>query len=214
MMKTEELRTIEKSISELAGHVLAIAKRVYAKDEGMMPYDDEDADTDYTYPEDEMKSKMKKADEDDKDKKDDKPDFLKSRATRKGYDDSAEVASDEEDAKFGDPAQGDVPANEPSPAGEGAGDAPFTGNREDETFNVHAMQKAIADLQKAVGGSPAQTIVNSKVPASGQVNKGRQPGAGEIVTREMQEAAKGRSYKELNRLREEIGDLPKHGIAG
>ena len=38
------LETIQKSVGELAGHMLTIAKRVYAKDEDMMPYDGEEED--------------------------------------------------------------------------------------------------------------------------------------------------------------------------
>ena len=136
--------------------------------------------------------------------------------TNKGFADSAEDRKDEEDASFGEAAGVDEKTgNEPLDPAKNPKSAPFADDRNDETFNVNAMMKQITKLASMVEkmeGSGAQTIVKSMVPGNGDRHDGREVGSGMVVTRDMQEQAKGRTYQELNRLREEMGDLPRHGF--
>ncbi len=232
---TTELIEIKSDIKNLAKHMLTIAKAVYDEngysdeedlgdilpDEGapvedpidkgmyknegegyedngddMMPYDNEDEDA---Y----MMRAMKKF-----------------KAVRKGFADTGTVASNEEDAKF-DEKDSNVEGNEASPAGDQGGE------REDETFGPGGMSygasgsagtKSVASDLKALNGmvtklagvvGKGKVIAKSNVPG---VSKGAGARNGNLengsVTREMQEAAKGRSFKELNALRTQVGDLP------
>ncbi len=224
---TAEIQEVSKAVQNLATHVLTLAKRVYAKDDDQMPYmeDDDDEkkskmskthdgdDDDYMDSHEEMKTKKrsKMGDHDDDDYMDDDMKAKKSKRS-KGFADSAEDAKDEEDNKFGDAPDSDVDGNEPmDPKVKTFDDA----GREDETLGK--MVKQIADLSAMVekmSGSGAQTIVKSMVPGGGERHDGREGGDGMVVTREMQEQAKGRTYQELNRLRENLGDLPRHGFLG
>ncbi len=59
------------------------------------------------------------------------------------------------------------------------------------------------------GDGQGQVVATADIPAGG-TNLRKEAGAGnQIVTREMQEEAKKRSWKELNRFRMDIGDLPR-----
>ena len=208
---------VQKNLSELVGIVKGLAKEFYSEEEeteekdpmapnkdaamykndeyddgeGMMPYDDESEDM--------YMARMRKG----------------FRA-KKGFADAAEEASSEEDSKW-DEKDSKIDGNEAQPAGD------QTGNEDDETFGpggmaYSAMLKQIADIGKVVNGiaqkAGAEQIVLAKgiVPGQGAVDPRGGPGqgGGVTVTREMQEQAKGRSYRDLNRLREEVGDLPRN----
>ncbi len=221
---TAEIQKVSKAVQTLATHVLTLAKRVYAKDDDQMPYMDDDDekkskmsktheeghDDDDAYMDSMKGKKSKMGDHDDDDYEGDDMKAKKNKQRNKGFADSAEDAKDEEDAKFGDPAQSDVDGNEPmDPKVKTFDDA----GREDETLGK--MVKQIADLSAMVekmSGSGAQTIVKSMVPGAGDRHDGREVGSDMVVTRQMQEDAKGRTYQELNRLREAVGDIPRHGF--
>lgn len=135
---------------------------------------------------------------------------------KKGFDDVADVKSDEHDAPF-DEKDGSVEGNEPQPAGDQGGD------REDESFGpggeasraygggtYKQLMTQISKLTKQVEGiSNGTVIAKAVVPALGDTTV-----PGQVVTREVQEQVKNMPYKQINRFREEIGDLPKHGIIG
>ncbi len=138
---------------------------------------------------------------------------------KKGFDDVAEVKADEHDAPFGD-KDGDVPGNEPQPAGDQGGD------REDESFGpggeasrsyaqgtYKQLSRQVAKLTKQVAeATQGKVIAKSLVPPIPGDNARQDSSQG--VTREVQEQVKGMSYKAINKFREDIGDLPRHGIIG
>ena len=209
--------SIQKSFTELAGHVLTIANRVYAKDG--MPYDDEENGSGQRMPpippKDEVKpvGKRSKQDEGDEDK-----DKVKD-AVEKGYDATATERKNEEDAPFGEAAKvDDAGANEPTDPAEAVKKPPFTGNREDETLG--GVAKAVRDLTAKMdaftkAGEGSQTLVKAAAPPVVTRSTGRDPQEDQpILTRDMQKEATTRSFKEINRLRERVGDLPKHGFLG
>ena len=142
-----------------------------------------------------------------------KKQLLKIQA-QKGYNDTAKVRSDEEDAPFDEGPDGDIDGNEPQPAGDMGGD------RTDETFNAKfsTMEAQIANLNKTVTtlakaleeGNLVKT--DAPVPGPGDINKGREAGVGEneVITREMQEQFKGQSWRDINAFRTHIGELPSN----
>ncbi|KKN86851.1 hypothetical protein LCGC14_0264100 [marine sediment metagenome] len=209
--KTITLETVHDSLRQLTGHVLNMAKDVYKEADYPedMPREEEDLpDIEKNGPNSDMDAingndDMMPYDNEDEDM------YLarmrKSFRTKKGYADAAEQASSEEDSKW-DEKDTAIEGNEPSPAGDQAGD------KDEETFgpggmSYSAMLKQIAKLSKVVEGlSGSQVIAKGVVPASGgetRIPNGAQP----QLTREMQEAAKGKSFKELNRFRTQVGDL-------
>ncbi len=242
MVTDAEIQEVQKSVADLAGHVMTIAKRVYAKDDkdyddDEMPYmdddkksksrrmkmDEDDDDKDYMDKHKKSKSRRMKMDEDEDDEEYmDKHKKSKSRSTRKGYDDAAEDRKDEEDASFGETPDSDSKGNEALDPEDAPKSPPFSGDREDETFNVNAMVKSMTELTEAINKMGAttesddgsQTLVKSMVPEGTARGNGRDAGEGELVTRDMQKEAIGRTYKDLNRLREEVGDLPRNGFLG
>ena len=119
--------------------------------------------------------------------------------TRKGYADTAMVAANEEDSPF-DEQQNDIDGNEVQPAGDMGGD------REDETFNVKFSRNEILGLKKLVASQSAGKVAKAFVPNPGNVNKGRNIQVNEeSMTRDMQEAAIGKSWQELNAARYTFG---------
>ena len=202
---------LQKSLAELAGYVKGLAKEIYKDDfpeegegngngyddmagdgvdeNGQMPYDDESEEM--------YMARM-----------------LKGFKAKKGFADAAEEASSEEDSKW-DEKDAKIEGNEPSPAGDQAG------TEEDETFgpggmSYSAMLKSIGDISKVVEGIAqkvnGEQVVLSKgiVPGSGPDNRYGAQNQGGVVTREMQVEAKSRSWKDLNRLRMDVGDLPRN----
>ena len=210
--KTITLETVHDSLRQLTGHVLNMAKDVYKEadyPEGM-PREEEDKPDIEKMP-DEFGNNDDAINGDDMMPYDNEDEDMylarmrKSFRTKKGYADAAEQASSEEDSKW-DEKDTAIEGNEPSPAGDQAGD------KDEETFgsggmSYSAMLKQIAKLSKVVEGlSGSQVIAKGVVPASGgetRIPNGAQP----QLTREMQEAAKGKSFKELNRFRTQVGDL-------
>lgn len=220
----DQVAELRKDLGELANHVMTIAKAVYSK-EGMAFEDEEDiadiapvedkgmyADKAGEYGEDPMDDNMMPYDEEDED-------AYMERARnmyrmRKGYAGTAQSASDEEDAKF-DEKDSDIKGNEASPAGEQGG------NREDESFgpggmayksikaDISKLTNTVNKLAQAVGG---EVVASSVVP--GVTDRNKVDKAQPTLTREMQEQAKQRSFRDLNRLREEVGDLPRNLIGG
>ncbi len=147
--------------------------------------------------------------------------MIKSMRARKGFAHEAEAKTDEHDAPFGD-KDSTLDGNENSPAGDQGGE------REDESFGpggnslranangVYKMRKEIARLTKQVQdmASDGQVISKAIVPAR-PAGPAEQAQEGQVqLTRDMQEQVKGRSYREINKFRESVGDLPKHGIIG
>ena len=134
----------------------------------------------------------------------------------KGYANTAQQTANEEDAPFGE-QQNNVRGNEPSPAGE------MGGGREDETFNVSFasyladMRFITAELQKS-GGRRTQPVqglqtTQSPVPGLAPISKGR-GGTEFVMTPEMEVQVKSRSYRQINALREQTGNLPRHALIG
>ena len=123
----------------------------------------------------------------------------------KGYNNVAVQTADEEDAPFGE-QQDSLEGNDPSPAGN------MDGDREDETFNV-----SFATVVNEVRGMKAALAANgitvkSVTPGVNGFRKGRDQG--DVLVRDVEIMAKTRSWKELNALREQVGDLPRHMING
>ena len=122
---------------------------------------------------------------------------------RKGYNNTALQTTNEEDAPF-DEQQDSIDGNQPSPAGK------MTGERDDETFNMNfqSLSQDLAELKQIMsGGQTAKAVV----PGLGKISKGRD---GNVVTdRNFQEVIKTRSFREINALREQVGDLPRNLIA-
>lgn len=171
-------------------------------EDDMMPYDDESEDIYMSR----MKSVFRATN--------------KAKGVRKGFDNSATSASDEEDAKFGE-ADSNVPGNEPQPSGDNDGDsenesfgpggeASRPAGAASGTYKGNSISR-IAQLEKQVAElSGGQVIAKAIVPgATGSDARNPNGNTGQF-TREMQEEAKGRSFRDLNRLREEVGDLPKN----
>ena len=134
---------------------------------------------------------------------------------KKGYADAAQENADEHDAPFGE-KDGDLDGNEAQPAGD------MNGDREDETFGpggmaYSAMLKQLNTLTATVQklqseGGEGQVIAQVDVPTIGRISKGTPSDTNpQMLTRDMQEQAKGLTYLQLNRIREEMGDLPKIG---
>ena len=155
------------------------------------------------------------------DDEDDEDEINMSSPMAKGYANTAQHTTDEEDAPFGE-QQSNIKGNEPSPAGE------MGGGREDETFNaafsgtafagymneIRALRKDLQSgnrINKSRGQRRQQgPVVGAVVPGLGNINKGRD---GQVVmTAELEKAAKERSWKELNQLREVVGDLPRNAF--
>jgi hypothetical protein len=130
----------------------------------------------------------------------------KRKAVAKGYNNAARQKRDEEDAPF-DEQQSSIKGNEASPAGR------MDGGREDETFNASFMQvtKELKTIREALG-SAGITVARSVVPPVGTVSKGRN--AEPVMTRDLEAEVKTRSWKELNKLREDVGDLPRNAFGG
>lgn len=233
--KVLTLESLSKDVRELAGYMGVIAKEVLKKDGD---YDDEypemdkmpvegpegasEDEEDYvdTVPiEDALPTGdgMEEDDEYDEDemmmaRKATKAKVKRSKAktrrqTQKGYAGEADVNTDEHDSPFGE-KDADLDGNEDSPAGEQGGDS------EDETFGPGGMaySKAIlSELKKLTrqmsGQDEGQVISKASVP-SGSGRQRNQPEG--IITREQQEEAKKRSFRDLNRLREQTGDLQRN----
>ena len=126
------------------------------------------------------------------------------RSLNRGYAGVAVATADEEDSPF-DEQQDNLEGNEVSPAGEMGGD------RADETFNANfsspqykAMMQKLNRLEGAMTASGI--LVKGVVPGVG-LNKSRNQGP--VMIRDVEEAAKSRSFRELNALREQAGDLPR-----
>ncbi len=134
----------------------------------------------------------------------------------KGYADAAQENADEHDAPFGekdtDLGGGNEATNQA--AGEQGGDS------DDETFGpggvaFRAMKKEMADLKAILSRiDGGQVIAKADAPAIGRIAKGqvRDDGQTPTVTRDMQEQAKNLSYRDLNRIREDMGDIPQFGV--
>ncbi len=145
--------------------------------------------------------------------------MTKGRRLGKGFAHAAQAKNDEHDAPFGD-KDSTLEGNEKSPAGDQGGE------REDESFGpggnslranangVYKMRQEIASLNKRLESLTGEGVVVSKavVPARPAAD-GEQLGQ-VTLTREMQEQTKAMSYKAINKLREQVGDLPAHGIIG
>lgn len=117
-----------------------------------------------------------------------------------------------------------VEGNETQPAGDQGGD------REDESFGVggqssrayaggsyKALATTVQALKKQIGDLTANGQVISKAlvpPVTAHNPQDAGPDGQILLTREMQEQAKNQSYRQLNKLRIEVGDLPTHGIFG
>jgi hypothetical protein len=126
---------------------------------------------------------------------------------KKGYAASAKVNADEHDAPFEDKDSG-MSGNEASPAGDQGG------AREDETFgkpSYKMLAKQVARLTNQVNAMNGTVIAKAVVPA---VPAKDATATNATITRDVQEQAKSLSYKQLNKFREEVGDLPRHGIIG
>lgn len=132
----------------------------------------------------------------------------------KGFDDTAETipeGKDSEEGKFGVKDTDDVEGNEDSPAGEGNVMDPHGGDmgeadREEETFGpggmaYSAMQKLEARMAAVEKG---KVVAKAIVPA----NPDRGNAGSVELTREMETEVKSRSWKDINRFRESVGDIP------
>ena len=133
---------------------------------------------------------------------------VQKRRTNKGYAGVAQVRSDEEDSPFGE-QQDNLEGNEPSPSGE------MSGDRSDETFNMNFMRdlrKQVVSLRKELRGN--MKVAKSTTPAPGRISKGRDAADANdgFMTREIQTEVKGRTYAEINALREQVGDLPRNAF--
>lgn len=231
----DRLDTVTKSLGDLAMVVRDMAvdqqslrRRVFKMDE-----DSYDAEEEYEmvdkgdempedvppegYPEEEpmqlrrgnkvMKDHMNGEEEEDLADLPVEDDMMKA-SRNKGYANVAQQRVDEEDSPF-DEQQDNAEGNEPSPAGK------MGGNRDDETFNVSfsALMSEISSLKKAVESSGI-TVAKSVVPSPRSGTRGRTSGPAEpIMDREMQSEVKSRSYREINQLREQIGELPRHAFS-
>ena len=226
------VRDLQKTTQELAGYVLSIAKHVYGKNGGA-PYDE---DEELPSEEGALEGLPPEAEVIDEDEELDAMPVMRSKARAgsrrlkargtarrsKGYANSAKDAASEEDAPFDEGPDADIKGNEEiDPAGAVKDPLFGAGDRADETFNVRAavqgIQAQLDSLVKALNAQPApgaRTIVKAVVPAIAAKAKGREAGAGEVLTREMQEQAKKASFTQLNRLREQVGDLPRFGFGG
>ena len=130
---------------------------------------------------------------------------IEKRKANKGYAATAKINADEEDAPFDEGPDGDVKGNEASPAGEQGGE------REDETFNVKFMRDLTSELKRFNKNMEKrqQSGVKSKAIVPGlSIKKGRETQADNMITRDMEEQAKGRTWSELADLRVTTGDLP------
>lgn len=211
------VNSMQTDMSTMSGHMLHMAEKMYGDED-----DEEDEKVD------DMRHKAKKAkalkalakedDDDDGDADDmmpyDEDDmkeykaFKRFKALDKGYNNASKDRKDEEDSSFGESPGSDVKGNEPHDPAEEVNGKVFDGDTEDETFNVSAMklqlEGALDTVNKMAG---RQTIVKALIPGSGDANKGREPQMGDILTRDMEVATKKASYKDINRLRIQTGDL-------
>jgi hypothetical protein len=212
------LEGLHKGLQDLSGHVLTLAKDYYKADvDGPMGIDDEEDISDIMPTEDKMPPMDYKADDMMPYEEEEEDHYMarmrKAFRVAKGFADSADDASSEEDAKFGD-KDSDIGGNEPSPQGEQGGD------KEDETFGpggmaysamLKAANKQIGQLGKVVAEMQAnkpQVIAKGVVPGQGvDPRRGGQPVK---MTRELEEQVKGLTFKEINRMRTAVGDLNQH----
>ena len=118
---------------------------------------------------------------------------------RRGYNDVAAETANEEDSPF-DEQQDSIEGNEPSPAGEMAGE------REDETFNANFMVKRLNNIEKTLVDNGM--LVKAMVPGVPIGTRGRNDQA-QTMGRDLEIQVKSRSFKELNELRTQMGDLPR-----
>ena len=240
----DELDETNGKVAELAKHLLTVSKRVYDEATTAKDHDeDEEHPMPVPPKKDEgvvMSRKALKAAytalmaqmpmDDDEEEEEGKPPMFGKRGkkTAKGFADSAKDAKNEEDTPFDQKADSDVDGNETvdpgkattqssgSAPGAGAGVATLPGmDRGDETFNVSAamaqVQKTMGQIEVALAGEGTQ-LAKAVVP--GVVRSGDRNQAGEGLTREMEIEVKGRTYKEINALRQELGDLPRFGFMG
>lgn len=127
----------------------------------------------------------------------------------KGYNNASKTNADEEDTSFGESPDSDIKGNEAQPAGMQGGD-PM-----DETFNAKFSQMVsdVATLKKYFAGQAKKQRagVRSKAPNPGlpNVNKGRTTEESQQSLIDMEKLTKDRSYKQINQLRMDVGDLPR-----
>ena len=125
----------------------------------------------------------------------------RARSVVKGYNNAAMPTASEEDSPFGE-QQDSIEGNQGSPAGN------MVGDREDETFNV-SFQSMLNEVRGIRAALQANGItVKGPVPGLGKIQKGRE--GNPVIDRDFQVIAKSRTYQELNSLREQVGDLPRH----
>ena len=127
------------------------------------------------------------------------------RKVHKGYANTSRRRSSEEDSPFGE-QQSDMRGLAP------VDDWGVGGERDEETFNMKfaRMNKQVTQLQKELS---AVRKAKAITPPIGDVQKSRRiGGGGGVITREVQEQVKSRSWAELNHLRTMSGDLPSHGV--
>ena len=223
----DRLDTITKSLGDLATVVRDMAVHVYKEGqwgeeeyesmEKMPPMDVQEEEEMF---EEEISLADESPDEDDSDDSSDSMDKSKTvkRASRltktgrkigKGFADRSLKTADEEDSPF-DEQQNDVKGNEPQPAGAMGGD------RTDETFNANfaAIMDEVNSLKKTIEDS-GLTVTRAVTPPPGTIRKGRESTSEDtsgIVTRDVESEVKKRSWREINSLREEVGDLPRHAF--
>ena len=141
------------------------------------------------------------------------------RKVLKGYADVAQDRATEEDTPFGE-KDADLDGNEPQSAGDQGG------QRDDETFGVGGLAprdlsgvdatKMIAKLQARIqklerANEPAGLAVaaRAQVPGTGSTATAGRGGSQVTLTRDLQAKAKGLSYRQINKMREDVGDLPR-----
>lgn len=133
------------------------------------------------------------------------------RRVAKGFSNVAQRTANEEDSPFGE-QQDDLAGNAASPAGEQGG------GREDETFNAKFARDILKSLRpmirKEVAAATGRKVTKARAitPPMGAIRKGREQSNEGVVTRDVEEQVKSRSFREINQLREQMGDLPKNGI--
>ena len=240
MTTQEQVNILTKSVGDLATVVRDVAAHVYRKEgmygeeeeyedmtfpeeggmmggeeevldeevammgDNHMRMEDKDNDEDPTMDGSGMMKMDEDEDDEDMEKGMHKSKKVAKKKTKKGYAATAEIKADEEDSSFGDPPDSNIKGNEVSPAGEMGGD------RGDETFNMKFTQDVIKELKgmkKALADSGI-VVAKSIVPNPGSTTKGRTTGG--KVTPDMEMEIKKRSWKQINGLREQVGDLPKY----
>ncbi len=140
----------------------------------------------------------------------DKQKVKKNRAQKKGYAGVSQTKRDEHDAPFGD-KDSDLKGNESQPAGSQGGE------REDETFGPGGMayRKMRKDLNTAMTAvkelSGGVTVAKAITPGVPSQTDGEVTSPGHF-TRDMQMQVKGMSFRQICKMREDVGDLPSHLI--